>query len=125
MRGGGKVTQGVLGLLSFPSGQEASGDHSQVNDRCHHLTRKGAWHAAAQSRSKQVSPEVQPKASWPALLPTPLSETPSIRQGLFRGAGLRVVCGGQRREDSPGQILLCASERMLRGDRGSQKSLRG
>lgn len=72
-----------------------------------------------------MSPEVQLKASWSTLLPTPLSETPSVRQGLFRGAGLRVVCGGQRWEDSPGQILLCASERMLRGDRGSQKSLRG
>lgn len=47
----------------------------------------------------------------------------SFWQGLLWCAGLWMVHGRQRWQDPLGQILLCSPERMLRGDRWSQKSL--
>lgn len=46
-------------------------------------------------------------------------------QGLLWSAGLRVVHGGQRWEDPPGQVLLCPSEGVFWWHRGSQESLCG
>lgn len=46
-------------------------------------------------------------------------------QWLFRCVGLRVVYSRQRRQDSPGQAVLCPAERVFRGHRRGKESLCG
>lgn len=57
-------------------------------------------------------------------LALPHADLCSAFQRLFRRPGLRVVHGGQRREDPPGQALLRPAEGVLRRHRRRQESLR-